>query len=406
MVKKNICVIGLGYIGLPTAVLLANSGFKVFGADTKSTVVEKINAGMSHIAEPNLDEYIKRAVASGFLKAFSNPRIADVYIICVPTPFHEDTIPKPNTQYVVEAALSIKDILKPGDLVIIESTCPVGTTQKIKDLYIQHKLQMNAIDLAYCPERVLPGRILLELIENDRIVGGINPKSSRAAAQFYRTFVKGDVFETTAETAEMCKLAENSYRDVNIAFANELSLLCHNAQIDVWKLIELANHHPRVNILQPGVGVGGHCIAVDPWFIVARDPQNSNLIKMARNVNNSKKLWVQERIIAEMERVEVEKGVKPRVACLGLTFKADVDDLRESPAIDIVIGLNHKGFEVVVVEPNIDEHSIFKLVNLEDALSLADIIVVLVKHKQFVTAFKDGVFEGSNMLDFCGINID
>ena len=404
MKNKTVCVIGLGYIGLPTAALLASNGYDVSGVDLNSHVVDTINEGCIHIIEPDLDAYVRSAVANGKLKAFTSPQSADIYVICVPTPFHQPKgIPEPNIDYVLAAANSIKGLLRPGNLVILESTSPVGTTEKIEQVFVQSGVATDQLNIAYCPERVLPGKIMLELVENDRVVGGLTDGATKIVSNFYRTFVRGDVLETNAPTAEMCKLAENSYRDVNIAFANELSLLSANAGIDVWKLIELANRHPRVNILQPGTGVGGHCIAVDPWFIVARDPKNANLIRTAREVNNSKTQWVIDQIKKALDQVKTPANRKAKLACLGVAFKPDIDDLRESPAIQVTLALQAFGYDVAVVEPNIRSHELLRLITLDQALIEADIIAVLVKHKEFTEVAKLGGFSMGRVLDFCGI---
>lgn len=402
---KKVCVIGLGYIGLPTAALLATNGYEVSGVDVNLSVVDTINQGRIHIIEPDLDAYVRSAVSNGKLKAYSSPQVSDVYIICVPTPFHESSgVPQPNVDYVLEAASSIKSLIKTGDLIILESTSPVGTTEKIEKVFIEFGVDVKSLNIAYCPERVLPGKIMIELVENDRIVGGLTEKSTKVVSDFYRTFVSGDVLETNAPTAEMCKLAENSYRDVNIAFANELSLLSANAGIDVWKLIQLANRHPRVNILQPGTGVGGHCIAVDPWFIVARDPSNSNLIRTAREVNNSKTVWVIDQIKVALDKVERQEKRKPKLACFGVAFKPDIDDLRESPAMQVTLSLQEQGYYVSVVEPNINSHEMLHLISLEQALIEADVIAILVKHKEFIRASKNREFNNATVLDFCGVS--
>ena len=289
MINKTVCVVGLGYIGLPTAALLAGNGYDVVGVDLNRCVVETINRGQVHIIEPDLDAFVRSAVSAGKLKAFTEPQAADIFIICVPTPFHEgEGIPQPNIAHVFAATSSIATFVKPGNLVILESTSPVGTTEKVAEVLEGAGVDATKISIAYCPERVLPGKIMTELVENDRVVGGLTPEATKLVADFYRTFVRGEVLETESRTAEMCKLTENSFRDVNIAFANELSMICVKEGINVWNLIQLANRHPRVNILQPGAGVGGHCIAVDPWFIVARDPENARLIRSAREVNNFK----------------------------------------------------------------------------------------------------------------------
>ena len=376
---SSICVIGLGYIGLPTASLLGTKGYDVTGVDVSTEIVDTINQGKIHIVEPDLDLLVKSAVNSGKLRASLEPVKADIFIIAVPTPFKDNYVP--DLSYVEAASKAIAPYIEPGNLVILESTSPVGTTdERVADILEQagHKVGIDVF-VAHCPERVLPGRILIELVQNDRIVGGINEKSTKIAADFYNEFVSGKVLETDAKTAEMSKLTENSFRDVNIAFANELSLICDKENIDVWELISLANRHPRVDILQPGPGVGGHCIAVDPWFIIDRAPEEAQLIKTARLVNDGKPDWVISKIS--------EKAAKfkhPVITCLGLAFKADLDDLRESPAVEIVSKLHKLNLgEIVVCEPNINKHASFNLSSLEDAIEKADIVVVLVDHKEF-----------------------
>jgi UDP-N-acetyl-D-mannosaminuronic acid dehydrogenase len=404
--SKKVCVVGLGYIGLPTAALLASTGFNVIGVDLNPHAVETINQGRIHIAEPDLDAYVRSVVATGRLKAYAQPSAADIYMICVPTPFHAgDEIPQPNIDYVLAATGSIAGLVKPGDLVILESTSPVGTTRKMAEVLSQAGVDISQVQVAYCPERVLPGKIMTELVENDRVVGGLTPEATKAVSAFYKTFVRGVVLETNAATAEMCKLTENSYRDVNIAFANELSLLCAKSGIDVWQLIKLANRHPRVNILQPGTGVGGHCIAVDPWFIVASDPDNARLIRTAREVNNYKTEWVINQIKIAVADASARTGKKPKVACLGLAFKPDIDDLRESPAVHVVSALQAQGYDVVAVEPNIQSHDKFVLKTLEGALQAADVVAVLVKHRQFVQSAVAGELVDAAVLDFCGVRV-
>ncbi len=404
MKNKKVCVVGLGYIGLPTAALLASNGFNVVGVDLNEHAVETINQGRIHIVEPDLDAFVRSAVAAGRLKAFLTPQAADIYMICVPTPFHEgEGIPQPNIDYVLSATRSIAGFVKPGDLVILESTSPVGTTQQMADELEKAGVEIGKIHMAYCPERVLPGKIMTELVENDRVVGGLTPEATQVVRDFYRTFVKGGVLETEAKTAEMCKLTENSFRDVNIAFANELSLICAKEGINVWNLIQLANRHPRVNILQPGAGVGGHCIAVDPWFIVARDPENARLIRTAREVNNNKTTWVIDQIKIAVADASARTGRKPKVACLGLAFKPDIDDLRESPAVHVADALLAQGYDVVAVEPNIQTHDKFELLTLEAALETADVLAVLVKHKGFVDPSVKSALTEHRALDFCGV---
>jgi UDP-N-acetyl-D-mannosaminuronic acid dehydrogenase len=403
--QKSVTVIGLGYIGLPTSALLASVGYVVQGMDVNPVAVETINQGKIHIVEPDLDAYVRLAVASGRLKAFAQAQPADVYLICVPTPFHENgDIPQPNVDYVLSAAREIAPLLKRGDLVILESTSPVGTTESIAEVFSQAGVALDSIHVAYCPERVLPGKIMRELVENDRIVGGLRPDSATEIAAFYRSFVRGEVLETDAKTAEMCKLTENSFRDVNIAFANELSLICDKDGINVWDLIRLANRHPRVNILQPGTGVGGHCIAVDPWFIVARDVENARLIRTAREVNHSKTNWVIEKIKIAAADANAKNDRKPKIACLGLAFKPDIDDLRESPAVEVAQALVEQGYDVVAVEPNISSHAVFQLASLSEALAEADVVVSLVKHHEFADAIKEGVLKPDRFIDFCGLS--
>mgnify|MGYP001155605075 CR=1 FL=1 len=383
---QNICVMGLGYIGLPTASLLATKGFSVTGVDVSQKVVDTINKGEIHIVEPDLDILVKSAVHSGNLSASLEPVEADVFIIAVPTPFKDggpDHISgkKPDLSYIEAATKKISPFVKPGNLVILESTSPVGTTDEVVAEILKqdgHSIG-DEVYVAHCPERVLPGRILIELVENDRVVGGIDDNSTAVTVEFYERFVRGAVLPTTAKTAEMVKLTENSSRDVQIAFANELSMICETESIDTWEVIELANRHPRVNILQPGPGVGGHCIAVDPWFIVDRSPECSNLIRTAREVNDSKPEWVIDRV-----KKCADKFKNPVIACLGLAFKADVDDLRESPAFNIVKKLKDMNVgKLLVCEPNLKMHDEFDLCSVEQAFKNADIILLLVDHKGF-----------------------
>lgn len=383
---QTICVMGLGYIGLPTASLLATKGFTVTGVDVSQKVVDTINQGEIHIVEPDLDILVKSAVNSGNLSASLEPVEADVFIIAVPTPFMDggpDHISgkKPDLSYIESATKKISSYVKPGNLVILESTSPVGTTDEVVAEILKSDGHAVGDDVyvAHCPERVLPGRILIELVENDRVVGGIDDESTRVTAEFYERFVRGSVLPTTAKTAEMVKLTENSSRDVQIAFANELSMICETELINTWEVIELANRHPRVNILQPGPGVGGHCIAVDPWFIVDRSPEYSRLIKMARDVNDDKPNWVIDRV-----KKCADKFKNPKIACLGLAFKANVDDLRESPAVEIVRRLQSMNIgKLLICEPNLKESEQFELSSLNDAIGDADIVLVLVDHKQF-----------------------
>ncbi|WP_429905175.1 UDP-N-acetyl-D-mannosamine dehydrogenase [Geobacillus stearothermophilus] len=387
---KKVCVIGLGYIGLPTATVLANNGFEVHGVDINEKAVELINNGQVHIYEPDLDIMVKKAVESGNLKASVIPEKADVFIIAVPTPFKENH--KPDLTYVEQATRSISPYLEPGNIVILESTSPVGTTEKVAEWILEEREDLsidenreNRIFVSHCPERVLPGKILKELIENNRIIGGINEESTKRTVEFYKNFVKGKILETNARTAELSKLTENAFRDVNIAFANELSMICDELDINVWELINLANHHPRVNILQPGPGVGGHCIAVDPWFIVDAAPETAKLIRTARMVNDSKPYFVIEKIKEATKNLQ-----NPTIACLGLAFKANVDDLRESPAVKIVKELSAIYDQTIyVAEPHIEElpkellEFNVQLIKTEDAIEKADVVVLLVDHDYF-----------------------
>jgi UDP-N-acetyl-D-mannosaminuronic acid dehydrogenase len=400
---EKICVIGLGYIGLPTAALLACRGYSVSGVDINSIAVDTINAGGVHIVEPDLEQYVDHAVSSGTLKAFLQPQMADIYIICVPTPFYAGKeLPTPNLEYVISAIESITPLVKSGDVVILESTSPVGTTETLTEILLKSGVDIDNVAIAYCPERVLPGRIMLELISNDRIVGGMNVSSAKRVKEFYETFVEGDVLTCSANTAEMCKLAENSFRDVNIALANELSMICDTYKIDPWELIRLANHHPRVDILQPGAGVGGHCIAVDPWFIVSGDPNHAEIIKKARQVNDFKPKWIAKKVIDSVQGLILEGIKAPRIACLGLAFKPDIDDLRESPAAQIVKILVDLGLDISVVEPNIQSHEVFSLCSFQEALN-TDLLVLLVKHKEFLITENQKKLLDVGALDFCGV---
>lgn len=395
----TISVIGLGYIGLPTAAAFASAKKTVIGIDINQHAVDTINQGLIHIVEPDLDLAVKAAVEGGFLRASIQPQPADAFLIAVPTPFKGDY--EPDLAYVEAAAKSIAPVLKKGDLVILESTSPVTATEQMAQWLMDARSDLSFppqageaadVNIAYCPERVLPGKVMVELIQNDRVIGGMTPRCSERAASLYKTFVKGECVITNSRTAEMCKLTENSFRDVNIAFANELSLICDKQGINVWELIRLANRHPRVNILLPGPGVGGHCIAVDPWFIVAQNPEEARLIRAAREVNDGKPHWVVEKTklaVAECLTATGKRAQDVKVACLGLAFKPDIDDLRESPAMEItqLIADWHAG-PVLAVEPNVHElprklHGKVELVSTEQVLSEADILVLLVDHKQF-----------------------
>lgn len=427
----TIAMVGLGYIGLPTACMLAKSGCKVVGIDINQYAVDQINQGEIHFIEPGLNVVLKEVVANGQFSAYTTPQVADVYIIAVPTPFKTGF--EPDMAYVEAAALSLAPLLKLGDLVILESTSPVGSTSHLSeilsnarpDLLFPHQLTKNPnsdsldkekyIHLAYCPERILPGKALEELVVNDRILGGMTPKCAQLAEAVYKNFVRGNCWKTTAETAEMAKLTENAYRDVNIAFANELSLICDRLKINVWELIQLANHHPRVNILKPGPGVGGHCIAVDPWFIYHRTPDLAHMIRTAREVNDGKPDFVLAKIKEAMDDIKQEGGIVKKISFLGLSFKPNIDDLRESPALSIVEkwSKTNPSYQVGVVEPHIDElpSSLCSLANLqlesfEESL-LSDICVVLVAHDEFIASKNELLLYKSSyqkkILDFQGI---
>ena len=398
---KTISIIGLGYIGLPTAAVFASRKINVIGVDVNQKTVDTINRGQIHIVEPDLDMVVHAAVTEGYLRATTQPEPADVFLVAVPTPFKGDH--EPDLAYIQAASKSIAPVLKRGDLVILESTSPVGATEQMAAWMAESRPDLtfpqthgedSDIRVAYCPERVLPGQVLRELVQNDRVIGGMTPKCSATAAALYKIFVKGECVITDACTAEMCKLTENSFRDVNIAFANELSIICDKLGINVWELVKLANRHPRVNILQPGPGVGGHCVAVDPWFIVSKTPEQSKLIRTAREVNDGKPRWVLEKIkqaTHTFQRCYPHTNINDMViACLGLSFKPDIDDLRESPAMEIAMEIAgaHLG-KVVLVEPNIDLIPDYflgtrvELVTFEQAFIEADVVVLLVDHKSF-----------------------
>lgn len=395
------CFIGLGYIGLPTAIIAANSGIDIVGVDINSEVVEKTQRGKLHILEPGLQPMLKRVVDSGKLVARTTPVPSDAFFIVVPTPFKENHLP--DISFVEAATRSVIPFLQEGNLFVIESTSPVGTTEAMaRVIYGERPELKGKIHIAYCPERVLPGNVIYELIHNDRVIGGLTDDAANKAASFYAHFVLGTLHKTNARTAELCKLVENSSRDVQIAFANELSLICDKAGINVWELIALANKHPRVNILQPGCGVGGHCIAVDPYFITAAFPQESKLIATARQVNNYKAEWCTEKVKNAMLKFELLNGRKPKVALMGLAFKPDIDDLRESPskriATQVMQSCNNA--DIMVVEPNIDQHKVFKLTDYREAYDKADIVAFLTAHKQFKTLeWRDNKI----ILDFCGL---
>jgi len=389
---------GMGYIGLPTAALIASRGIDVLGVDINQKVIETINKGKIHIVEPALDGLVKNVVERKLLKTSTTASEADVHIIAVPTPFKENH--KPELKFIESATNMIIPHLKEGNLFIIESTSPVGTTERAANLIFSKRPELKGkLHIAFCPERVLPGNIIYELRHNDRVIGGLDHASTKKAIEFYRQFVIGDLHPTNAKTAEMCKLVENASRDSSIAFANELSMICDKADINVWELIKLANKHPRINILQPGTGVGGHCIAVDPWFIVSGFKEESQLIKKAREVNNYKTRWVIEKILSTALQFELENKRKPRIACMGLAFKPNIDDLRESPALQVVDALlNENKYDLLLVEPNLDEGGKYQLTDYNKVEAKADIVAYLVGHKEFkkvgITAIE---------LDFCGV---
>ena len=397
--KPSVVMMGLGYIGLPTAALIASRGLKVTGVDIRQGVVDTINKGEIHIVEPDLDGLVHKVVKEKFLKASIAPVASDVYLIAVPTPFKGDY--EPDLSYVASAFRSIIPTLKKGALVILESTSPVGTTRKMEKLIFDERPELkDNIYLAYCPERVLPGNIIYELKHNDRAIGGIDEISTQKAIGFYKHFVVGTLHPTNAKTAEMVKLVENASRDNQIAFANELSIICDKADINVWDMIALANKHPRVNILNPGTGVGGHCIAVDPWFIVSEFPNESPLIKKSREANNYKTEWVLEKIKNKALAFKIKNSKDPVIACMGLAFKPNIDDLSESPALYVTETLEGQNFTILAVEPNLTTCENFVLTDYNEAINKADIIVYLVSHSEFKNLETD---PNKNILDFCGV---
>jgi len=392
---------GLGYIGLPTAIIAAQSGIEIIGVDINTKVVEQTNAGHLHIVEPGMEKLLQEVIKSGKFRATSEPEECDAYFIVVPTPFKGDH--QPDISYVENATRMVLPLLKKGDLYVIESTSPVGTTEQMAELIFQERPELKGnIHIAYCPERVLPGNVIYELVNNDRVIGGIDEDSTSHAIEFYSKFVTGQLHRTNARTAELCKLTENSSRDVQIAFANELSMICERAGINVWNLINLANKHPRVNILQPGCGVGGHCIAVDPYFITAAFPKEARIIAQAREINNFKAQWCAEKVKNAMLEFELKNHHKPVVAMMGLAFKPNIDDLRESPAkrITTEVMQSRNNAKLLVVEPNIQEHNVFKLTPYREAYERADIVVFLTAHNEFKQLEWR---EDKVILDFCGI---
>jgi len=409
---ETVGMIGLGYIGLPTAALLASRGMQVIGVDVDQNAVDTINRGQVHIVEPDLDIVVRSVVTTGNLRATTAPEPADAFLVAVPTPFRDDR--SPDLSYIESAARALAPVLKKGDLVVLESTSPVGTTEKLAAWFAEERADLSFpqqageqadVQVAYCPERVLPGQVLQELVNNDRVIGGMTSRCAARAAALYQVFVKGECLVTSSRTAELCKLTENAYRDVNIAFANEMSLVCDPLKVNVWELIELANRHPRVNILKPGPGVGGHCIAIDPWFIVDSAPELARLIRTAREVNDSKPEHVIRRIMQLADRFK-----SPTIACFGLAFKANIDDLRESPALDIVVQLaERQAGKLLVVEPNItklpaalETAANVELVSLDEALGNADIIVGLVDHSEFLKISRESLSEAM-LLDTRGM---
>lgn len=405
MKQKTVCVIGLGYIGLPTATFIANAGYKVFGTDIIEDVIEKINDCKSHIFEPGLETLVSKAVTSKNLQAYKTVQPADIYMICVPTPFKKDSDDfEPDMSYVFNAVDGIIPHLKDNDLIILESTSPVGTSEEIENYIINSGIKAGSFGIGYCPERVLPGKIIEEFISNDRIIGGNSEQVTVEIAEFYKSFTDCNLHYTNSKTAEMSKLAENSFRDVNIAFANELSMICDEEGIDIWELISLTNHHPRVNILQPGTGVGGHCISVDPWFIVAKNSSNAKLIKKARIVNNKKPKWVIRNILHNIDSFNLKNGKLPIVALYGLSFKPDIDDLRESPAIQVAKKLSsNKELELIYVEPNIKSLDLFKIDDFNEAIKKADLHIFLVAHSEFKEPSFVDKLNGLNVIDYCGV---
>ena len=395
------CFMGLGYIGLPTAIIAAKHRIEVVGVDINPEVVALTNQGKLHIIEPGMEEYLQEVVGKGLLKASLKPEVSEAYFMVVPTPFQGNH--EPDISYVEAATRAVLPLLKENDLYVIESTSPVGTTEKMMNLiYTERPELRDKIYIAYCPERVLPGNVIHELVHNDRVIGGMNEVSTTKAIAFYSQFVQGTLHRTNARTAEMCKLTENSSRDVQIAFANELSLICDKAGINVWELINLANKHPRVNILQPGCGVGGHCIAVDPYFITADFPRESKIIADAREINNYKAFWCAEKVQNEMLKFQLKHHRTPVIAMMGLAFKPNIDDLRESPAkyITTKVMQGCSNADILVVEPNVNEHKVFKLTNYKEAYEQADIVVMLVAHD----VFRELPWTDEKViLDFCGI---
>ncbi|MGR3617175.1 MAG: UDP-N-acetyl-D-mannosamine dehydrogenase [Paracoccaceae bacterium] len=417
--SSRITVIGLGYIGLPTAALFARHGHRVCGVDIRQDVVDAVNAGQVHIVEPRLEDAIQEAVSKGRMNAATDPRPADAFLLAVPTPLGSDH--QPDLSYIQQAAQSIAPVLEPGNLVILESTVPVGTTERLSEWLADLRPDLSFptdageladIRVAYCPERVIPGNAMTELVENERVIGGLSNRSTDQAKALYRRIVRGKCHGTDARTAEMCKLVENSARDVSIAFANELSILCDNNGVDVWRLIDLANRHPRINILHPGAGVGGHCIAIDPWFLIAENPEDAQLIHSARCRNQAKPDWVVQKILEKVSQILKSQPGRAlsdfRIVCMGLAFKPDIDDLRESPALRITSALGQQGLQVAAVEPHITTlpeelgNLPVNLANPEHAFSNADLVCILVKHSEF-SKLVDQIDPDIPVMDFVGL---
>tara|TARA_B100001989_G_C24517423_1_gene453954 strand:- start:34 stop:1242 length:1209 start_codon:yes stop_codon:yes gene_type:complete len=399
---KKCCILGLGYIGLPTAAIISNAGHYVVGVDVREDIISSLNAGNTHFHEDGLDELISKGLKNKKFLATNSPKDSDVFIISVPTPsIEKNGLPQPDLSFVFNAVNSICDVLKKDDILIIESTIPLGTTDKIEAI-IKTKTNLNRdlVHICYCPERVLPGNIIYELINNNRVIGGLTEKASNLAIKFYSTFCKGNLSKTNAITAEMVKLTENSFRDVNIAFANELSMICHNFEIDTERLIDLANLHPRVDILRPGCGVGGHCIAIDPWFIVSAAPKDSILIKTAREVNNKKPKWIIEKILEKTNELNKSFRDEIKVGIFGITFKPNVEDTRESPALNIALQIIKKKIKVQIAEPNLKSHDGLKIYDLNYVVENSNLLVFLVAHEEFKSLdLKNKIF-----LDFCGVS--
>ncbi len=407
MSELKVCVVGLGYIGLPTAVVVAKAGHYVSGVDVSEEVVRQVNSGAAHFQEPDLDAELADVVNRKLLVAGTEVPPSDIFMICVPTPVHlSDDGAEADMSYVNAAADRIAPMVKDGDIVILESTSPVGATDELQKRFDSMLPKDVRVTVAYCPERVLPGHIMVEMINNSRVVGCNDTAIRSKIVDFYRSFVEGEVLETPTKTAEMCKLVENSYRDVNIAFANELSILCDEDGIDVWELIRVANRHPRVNILSPGAGVGGHCIAIDPWFIVARSPKEARIIKMARVTNDEKTDWVINRIQNKLDELRGLLGREPKLACLGVAFKPDVDDLRGAPALRVYRHFLDAGIETMAVDPMLDNSPSVVTVPFEEAVPAADVIVSLVAHSAFKSSASLTLLEGRDVFDCCGLLSD